>query len=225
MKEPRTPALFALLLIAVLITALPGQREKPVEDKPPTAPAPLAEMEYEPLLEEPDDEAFVPCDLPLCIRLQEYTASECAAAVPPVPFEMALAVMEHESGFDPGAVSPTDDYGLMQVNAINRERMADELEVTDLLDPEQNIRAGVYILSEAIEAAPDLEGALMVYNHGPTGARRKWEQGITSTEFSQDILTRMDELLNEREEAYAGQSVMPLAGSADVSALRPGGIH
>lgn len=38
-----------------------------------------------------------------------------------VPYALALAIAEVETHFDPDAVSPTHDYGLMQINQINHE--------------------------------------------------------------------------------------------------------
>lgn len=60
-------------------------------------------------------------DVPLSDSLQRYIYEICADEN--VPVTLVMAMIEHESGFDPEAVSPTEDYGLMQINAVN-PRMA-----------------------------------------------------------------------------------------------------
>lgn len=99
-----------------------------------------------------------------------------------LPFALALAVAEQESNFNPDAVSATDDYGLMQINKVNFDRLREK--GIEPLDYEGNIEAGVLILSEAVKKYDDYGLALMVYNCGETGAKKLWEKGIYSTEFS-----------------------------------------
>lgn len=65
-----------------------------------------------------DTEVFL-FDIPLSDSLQRYIYEICADEG--VPVTLALAMIEHESGFNPEVISSTDDYGLMQINAINHE--------------------------------------------------------------------------------------------------------
>ena len=110
-----------------------------------------------------------------------------------VPAALAWAVIEQESGFDPAAISPTGDYGLMQINRRNHAWLRQELGVEDFLDPEQNAAAGLYLLGQHLKACDgDIHRALMRYNLGPTGAKRLWDKGIFSTEYSRQTVGRME---------------------------------
>ena len=110
-----------------------------------------------------------------------------------VPEALAWAVIEQESGFDPAAISPTGDYGLMQINRRNHAWLRKELGVEDFLDPEQNAAAGLYLLGQHLESCDgDIHRALMRYNLGPAGAKRLWDKGIFSTEYSRKIIGRME---------------------------------
>lgn len=81
------------------------------------------------------------------------------------------AIIKTESNFNPNLTSRTNDYGLMQINACNVSWLQDELGVTDLFDPAQNIESGVYILSRFLKRY-SLADALMAYNCGEGGAKR-----------------------------------------------------
>lgn len=125
-------------------------------------------------------------DIPLSDELQRFIREQCKERG--VPFEIALALIDHESGYQAEAESPTDDYGLMQINSCNHGWLAEELGLTDMLDPRQNITAGVYILGKAFETYGDPNQALMAYNMGDAGMRHAWEQGCRSTKYSRSII-------------------------------------
>ncbi len=103
-----------------------------------------------------------------------------------VPYALALAVAEVESHFDPDAKSSTNDYGLMQINAVNFDWLRDL--GMDPLTPEGNIESGVYILAQNFQAYGDPELALMAYNNGPGGAKMLWDRGIYQTAYSQKVM-------------------------------------
>lgn len=108
-----------------------------------------------------------------------------------VAFSLVMALIEHESSFDEDARSKTGDSGLMQINDINKEWLA-ELGFEDIMDPAQNVEAGVYILSGYLknyETAP----ALMAYNMGEANAAALWEKGIFESEYSREIMAREEE--------------------------------
>lgn len=104
-----------------------------------------------------------------------------------VPYALGLAIAEVETHFDPDAVSGTDDYGLMQINACNHGWLA-ELGF-DVMTYEGNIEAGIYLIAQNIQQYEDFELALMAYNCGPTGAQRLWAQGIYQTDYSRNVMT------------------------------------
>lgn len=108
-----------------------------------------------------------------------------------IPSTLIKAIIKTESGFNALAVSETDDYGLMQINACNISWLEDELGITDLFDPAQNIESGVYILSGYLNQY-SLADALMAYNCGESGAKRLWRQGIHSTRYTKEVFKNLD---------------------------------
>ena len=103
-----------------------------------------------------------------------------------VPYALALAIAEVESHFNPDAKSSTNDFGLMQINAINLDWLRDM--GMDPLTPAGNIESGVYIIAQHLQAYGDPELALMAYNNGPTGAKKLWNKGIFQTGYSQKVM-------------------------------------
>ena len=110
-------------------------------------------------------------DVPLSESLQEYTAYICGQYG--VDYDIALAVMAVESNYKADIVSANgQDYGIMQINKINHDWLAD-MGLTNMLDARQNIKAGVHILSDLLERYEgDYYDALRAYNCGVTGANR-----------------------------------------------------
>lgn len=137
-----------------------------------------------------DTEVFL-FDIPLSDSLQRYIYEICADEG--VPVTLALAMIEHESGFNPEVISSTDDYGLMQINAINHEWLEEKYRVADFLNPYQNAFCGITIIGSYIEKYGDYGKALMAYNMGDYGAQKAWENGVTSSSYSTTILDLMQE--------------------------------
>jgi soluble lytic murein transglycosylase-like protein len=76
---------------------------------------------------------------------------------------LVRAVIVVESGFNPHAVSKKGAIGLMQLRPETARRYG----VTDIYDPEQNVRAGAHYLSDLIARfGSNLELALAAYNAG-----------------------------------------------------------
>ena len=108
------------------------------------------------------DVDFVPLPVPMTDADQEIVFGICQEYG--VAFPLVMAIIEHESQFDRTARSSTGDSGYMQINDINAGQLA-EMGFTDLYDPEQNVRAGVYILSELFaKHEGDTTFVLMAYN-------------------------------------------------------------
>ncbi len=140
---------------------------------------------------------FVPLDVDMDEDLQRYVFDECK--VYGIDFCFIMAVIEHESGFQPDIISNTGDYGLMQINEINHEWLSKELGIVDFLDPKKNIKAGVYVFRQLFEKYDDPEQVLMAYNFGEEGAKRLWDEGIYSSEYSEEIMDKQTEYVNEYE--------------------------
>ncbi len=138
----------------------------------------------------PETPQYVYYDLPLSDQLQEYTQDLCKAME--VDYPLVLAIMSEESWFDPKAISPTDDWGIMQINSSNHLWLERELGITDWLDPQQNIYAGIYILS-LYSYLEDRQAIAMFFNSGPSTGKSNLKKGIF-TGYSVDVMTALADL-------------------------------
>lgn len=189
-------ALAATVLLCCLVaccgaTTEPSTTSPASASAPPTpAPAPLPAPEPTSPSEAPvrhrDD--IVTQGRLLSYDLQEIMQDCCDEYE--VPYALALAIAEVESHFDPDAVSPTGDYGLMQINQINHEWLQ-EIGL-DPLTHAGNIEAGIYIISENLQNYEDTELALMAYNSGPTGAKKLWDAGTYHTDYSRKVMAAFE---------------------------------
>ena len=153
----------------------------------------------------PEMSEVVYFDVPLSHSLQRYVYEICADEE--VPVTLIMAMVEHESQFNPEIVSKTNDYGLLQINAVNHTQLAEKYRAADMLNPYQNIFCGVKIIGSYLRAYDgDYTKALMAYNMGDYGAAKARESGITSTAYTDKILALM--------QAY--EEVLKNAGSSVV---------
>lgn len=138
-------------------------------------------------------------DVPLSHSLQDYIYEVCADE--DVPVSLVMAMIEHESQFDPEAISGTDDYGLMQINSINHGMLEEQYRCADMLNPYQNVFCGIKIIGQYLkQCGGDYNYALMSYNMGEYGATKAMENGITSTSYSETIIELMNEYEQEVQE-------------------------
>lgn len=111
---------------------------------------------------------------------------------------LVMALIEKESGFDTACIGDNgESYGLMQVQARWHIARMENLGVSDLLNPYENIEVGVNVLSEKLDAGNGLEWALMAYNGGNQYANKMTEAGKIS-EYASTIIERAAELEAER---------------------------
>lgn len=134
-------------------------------------------------------------DIPLTEELQKYTFNLCQENN--LDYEFTLAVMEQESDYREKVISKTNDYGIMQINKANHEWLKEELGIDDFLDAEQNILAGVKMLSDLTVKYEDPHKALMAYNAGEAGAKKHWDKGTTTSGYSREVMARAEELKEE----------------------------
>lgn len=131
--------------------------------------------------------------LPYDLQLVARDAAETFG----VPYKLLLAVMFRESSYNSEAENGIC-YGLMQIHQMNFEWLESELAeygVTDIQhNPEDNIKAGAYLLGGFIEKYGDYHLALMCYNCGEGGAQDLWSQGVYSTQYSWNVLQTMESL-------------------------------
>lgn len=140
---------------------------------------------------------FVPLDCALDEETQEFVFYICEGYN--IDWTLVMAIMQQESSFRHDVISGSNDYGLMQINKMNHEWLTETIGVTDFLDKEQNIRAGVFILRKLFEEYTDPNLVLMAYNMGETGAGRLWKQGIYSTQYVENILEYQEEFIEQLE--------------------------
>lgn len=143
---------------------------------PPEEPETYA-TEQTDVIEEQD---FEPWDIPLSDNLQQHIHSLCEKY--DVSYAMVIAMIDVESGFNSKAVSSTNDYGLMQINAINHKGNV------DYLDPYDNVEHGIKALHKLAKKYNEADLVLMCWNCGEAGARKLWQEGIYSTEYSRKVI-------------------------------------
>ena len=131
-------------------------------------------------------------DIPLSYELQDFTYSKCVEYGIEDKHKLMLAIMWQESNYNPAAIIPTNDYGLMQINIGNHAWLTQTLGIVDFLDPYQNITAGVYMMARIFQSTPDVSQALMVYNMGGARAVQQWENGNYSSNYSLEVIYKED---------------------------------
>lgn len=191
------------LVIAIILTGMTNRAESKQGTKEPKktmniqTTALKVEPEEKAIPQQPEEPAalfYIP-EVPLDRELQEYTYDLCTENN--VDYELVLAVMWRESRFELNATgyndNGTQDSGVMQINDCNKEWIADELNVTDLYDPKQNILAGVTMLSGLIDTYGEHDG-LMAYGVGETGMQRLKTDGFATLGNVQIALDKRDEI-------------------------------
>lgn len=150
-----------------------------------------------------DEYDFIPLNCKLDEATQQFTFYLCKGY--DIDWTLVMALMQKESSFNSTIISATDDYGLMQINKANHKWLTDTIGVTDFLDKEQNIRAGVFVLRKLFEEYTDSNLVLMTYNMGADGAETLWNKGIYTTPYVDDILAYQAEFNKQIEERNGDQ--------------------
>lgn len=178
--------LILLVLFGGLIGGIIGRVTTPKKVETVTVTETVSVPSYEAdKLPEIEDVTYF--DVPLSHNLQNYIYEICADEE--VPVTLVLAMIDHESKFNPEEVSDTDDYGLMQINRINYDKLAEDYQCADMLNSYQNVFCGVKIIGSLLkEYDNDYTKALMAYNMGDYGAKKAWSNGITSTDYTVSVM-------------------------------------
>ena len=122
-------------------------------------------------------------DVPLERELQDHIFALCEdARIDP---KLVMAIIQKESTFDAGAIGDRGRaQGLMQVQERWHFDRIEELGVTDLLDPYQNVTVGIHFLEELIWlGGGSIEWALMAYNGGHGLANKRAESVVEYAEI------------------------------------------
>lgn len=111
-------------------------------------------------------------NVPLDDNVQRFIKKTCQDY--DIPFDLVMAIIQHESNYNASAISPTGDYGLMQINKVNHGWMKSKLGLTDMLDPYQNVTGGTYLINYYMDkTGNDATRALLMYQFGEGGAKNK----------------------------------------------------
>lgn len=95
-------------------------------------------------------------------RGEYLEAAKDAARAHDVPEDLFLRLVQQESGWNPGAVSPKGATGLAQLMPDTADLMG-----VDINDPEQNLRGGARYLRMMYNKFGSWRLALAAYNAGP----------------------------------------------------------
>lgn len=108
------------------------------------------------------------------------------------------AVMRTESAFNPLVVSPAGAQGLMQLMPA----LAEEMGVTNVFDPRQNVMGGAKYLRQLLDATGgDIPLTLASYNAGPGNVARY--KGIPPFKETRDYVKKITALLADEDERRA----------------------
>ena len=132
-------------------------------------------------------EGFRQYNIGLPVEQQQYAYNICKRFG--IQYELFLAVMYKESGFNPYAVGGGNSYGLCQIHVSNHASLRAKLGISNFYDPYDNMTAGAYLLSRYFGTASNVVSgsdievyALNSYNMG--------EGAYYSSCFSKGILHR-----------------------------------
>lgn len=171
---------FVFVGAAVLVwLAFPAPQEAQAEIKLPEA-EPVAATEQAPLY-----------DVPLSANMQEHIRQLCDEYGVDMP--LVLAIIGQESNYRTGAVGDDgNSIGLMQIQPRWHQARMDDLGVTDLVDPYQNVAVGIDLLAGLINKG-GTRWAIMAYNAGAETADYYTAIG-TITEYAAEVERLREEI-------------------------------
>lgn len=195
---------YIVLILLVVVGFVIGRVTKPVEIEQVTITETIEVPTYEADKLPELSEIFI-YDVPLSENLQRYIYEVCADEE--VPVALVLAMIEHESGFNPEVISATDDCGLMQINEVNYEWLEEDFRCADMTNPYQNVFCGIKIIGQYLEQYEgDYTKALMAYNMGNYGAKKAWANGVENTRYTTSIMALFQEYEEVKDNAALDSS-------------------
>lgn len=130
-------------------------------------------------------------DVPLSAGLQEHIYQLCNAYNVDMP--LVLAIIGQESNYRPDAAGDNgNSLGLMQIQPRWHQTRMDDLGVTDLLDPYQNVTVGIDLLADLIEKG-GTRWAIIAYNAGAETADYHTAIG-TITKYAAEVEQLREEI-------------------------------
>ena len=135
-------------------------------------------------------------DVPLPADLQEHIYQICNDYGVDMP--LVLAIIGQESNYRPDAAGDNgNSLGLMQIQSRWHQARMDDLGVTDLLDPYQNVTVGIDLLAELIGENNGTEWAVTAYNAGVGTADYNNAIG-TRTEYTESVMRLREMIENDQ---------------------------
>lgn len=149
-----------------------------------------------------DLEGFVFYDLPEQYADKGYFPEKmqiyirCLCKQNDVPYALALAIIEHESGYEFDKTGDNgNSKGYMQIYEKWHTDRMQKLNCTDLMNPYQNVKVGIDFLSYLLKKYGTVQDALATYNYGEKGAREHlWSNGVYVYSYNTEIMQRMKEI-------------------------------
>lgn len=137
--------------------------------------------------------------IPLSEDLQQYTYTMCCYFDMTDVYDEVLAIMWQETHYNASLTNENDngtiDYGLMQINSSNKAMLVDNLGVTNLLDPQQNICCGCYIIKTLLNYYDgNTRKAIMAYNMGVGNVDKLSKQGIYTSDYYEAFSIKLTKL-------------------------------
>ena len=124
---------------------------------------------------------------------------------------LLAAVIEQESKFNPDARSSTGAVGLMQLQPATAEGIAirtggSKFRLSDLTNPEINVRYGAWYLRHLLDKYHDERTALAAYNAGQENVDR-WQAAHEGVQFSETraYVSRVERLKGIYRRAYGSE--------------------
>lgn len=111
---------------------------------------------------------FKQYNIKLPVEQQQYAYNLCQRYG--IQYELFLAVMYKESGFNPSAFGGGNSYGLCQIHISNHVNLRSKLGISDFFNPYDNMTAGAYLLSHYMSSqGGNVVNALNAYNGRVSG--------------------------------------------------------
>ena len=124
---------------------------------------------------------------------------------------LLAAVIEQESKFNPDARSSTGAVGLMQLQPTTAEGIAirtggSKFRLSDLTNPEINVRYGAWYLRHLLDKYHDERTALAAYNAGQENVDR-WQAAHEGVQFAETraYVARVERLKGIYRRAYGSE--------------------
>lgn len=148
------------------------------------------------------DGGFKEYNISLPLEQQKYAYNLCQQYG--IQYELFLAVMYKESGFNPNAIGGGNSYGLCQIHVSNHANLRNKLGVSNFFDPYDNMTAGAYLLSNYMNSARSKVSGdavevygLNAYNMGEGAYYTScYSQGILNRGYSNTVISLKNRLIN-----------------------------